>query len=593
MPLGERSGDKSESRYCGVETNFSHDMPQLLSNHICGAGFDFVVAQLMDPAYRPSLLQKEGGEYGALPFAGSDLVLSPSQWSSHVVGKVSSWIDLDAEDEILRLDSETTLKQEIAWASHLSLQACLLPAPKGKSCANYARCVNQILQSLNNMQLWLRIPLVKSDEDSTDSNSDQLIDSWEIWNSFRLLCEHHSRLSVALDVMSSLPSPNSLGRWFGESVRAAIVNTDSFLTNTRGYPCLSKRHQNLITGFFNHAVQVVISGKPVHNLPSGNTNLTASQSINNVDGDKRHPLRSYLDYIGYLYQKLDPIPEQERFELGYRDFLQSPLQPLMDNLEAQTYETFEKDTMKYIQYQRAVSKALLDRVPDKEASAITTVLMVVGAGRGPLVRASLQAAEETGRKLKVYAVEKNPNAVVTLHSLVKLEGWESVVTIISCDMRYWKAPEKADILVSELLGSFGDNELSPECLDGAQRFLKPDGISIPSSYTSFIQPVTASKLYNDVKSHKDVIHFETAYVVKFHSIAKLASPQPVFTFTHPNHSTEKSNNRYTKLQFEIPSDTGSAMVHGFAGYFDATLYKDVHLGIEPSTATPNMFSWSV
>lgn len=25
------------------------------------------------------------------------------------------------------------------------------------------------------------------------------------------------------------------------------------------------------------------------------------------------------------------------------------MQPLMDNLEAQTYETFEKDTMKYIQ----------------------------------------------------------------------------------------------------------------------------------------------------------------------------------------------------------------------------------------------------
>ena len=27
-------------------------------------------------------------------------------------------------------------------------------------------------------------------------------------------------------------------------------------------------------------------------------------------------------------------------------------------------------------------------------------------------------------------------------------------------------------MVSELLGSFGDNELSPECLDGAQSFLK-------------------------------------------------------------------------------------------------------------------------
>jgi len=34
------------------------------------------------------------------------------------------------------------------------------------------------------------------------------------------------------------------------------------------------------------------------------------------------------------------------------------------------------------------------------------------AGRGPLVRASLRAAKEARRKLKVYAVEKNPAAVV-------------------------------------------------------------------------------------------------------------------------------------------------------------------------------------
>ena len=39
-------------------------------------------------------------------------------------------------------------------------------------------------------------------------------------------------------------------------------------------------------------------------------------------------------------------------------------------------------------------------------------------------------------------------------------------------MRTIKLPEKIDILVSELLGSFGDNELSPECLDGAERVLK-------------------------------------------------------------------------------------------------------------------------
>ncbi|KAK2446129.1 protein arginine N-methyltransferase 1.5 [Trifolium repens] len=588
MPLGDRGGDKSEARFCGVETEFSDDMPHVITFNLSTGKFDFVVAPLTDPSYRPSLVQKNSLGSASPPFAGSDLVLSPSQWSSHVVGKISSWIDLDSEDETVRLDSETTLRQELAWASHLSLQACLLPAPKGTSCANYARCVNQILQDLSNMQLWLRISLVVPDDDSMDANTATPVDSWETWNSFRLLCEHHSQLSVALDILSTLPSANSLGRWFGESVRAAIVNTDSFLTNGRGYPCLSKRHQMLITRFFNHNIQIIISG----NSGTPKANVGANDFHNrSVADSQRHPLRLYLDYVGHLYQKMDPLPEQERFELGYRDYLQSPLQPLMDNLEARTYETFEKDAMKYIQYQRAVSKAMLDMIPDEEASTKTIVLMVVGAGRGPLVRASLQASEETGRKLKVYAVEKNPNAVVTLHALVKLEGWEDIVTIVSSDMRYWNAPEKADILVSELLGSFGDNELSPECLDGAQRFLKPDGISIPSSYTSFIQPVTASKLYNDVKAHKDVSHFETAYVVKIHNAARLAPSQSVFTFTHPKPVDRESNQRYKKLHFTIPNDTGSAMVHGFAGYFDAVLYKDVHLGIEPSTATPNMFSW--
>ncbi|KAG8058083.1 hypothetical protein GUJ93_ZPchr0002g25818 [Zizania palustris] len=529
MPLGQRAGDKSDSRYCGVEVlDFpsGEELPAVLSQSLSSA-FDFLLAPLVDPGYRPA-------PGAVLPVAASDLVLSPSQWSSHIVGKVSKWIDLDSEDEQLRLDSEVTLKQEIAWASHLSLQACVLPPPKRSSCANYARVVNHILQGLTNMQLWLRIPLEKSepmDEDhdkATDKNNmNDIIDSWEWWNSFRLLCEHSSQLCVALDISSTLPSMNSLGRWFGEPVRAAVLQTNAFLTNSRGYPCLSKRHQKLLTGFFNHSVQAIISGRSNHNVSQISEGVLSGDKNHTEDTAVRHALSPYLEYIAYIYQKMDPLPEQECFEINYRDFLQSPLQPLMDNLEAQTYETFEKDTVKYTQYQRAIAKALVDRVSDDEVSTTRMVLMVVGAGRGPLVRASLQAAEETGRKLKVYAVEKNPNAVITLHSLVKLEGWESLVTIISSDMRCWDAPEKADILVSELLGSFGDNELSPECLDGAQRFLKPDGISIPSSYTSFIEPITASKLHNDIKAHKDIAHFETAYVVKLHRVARLAPPQSV------------------------------------------------------------------
>lgn len=50
--------------------------------------------------------------------------------------------------------------------------------------------------------------------------------------------------------------------------------------------------------------------------------------------------------------------------------------------------------------------------------------------------------------------------------------WGDNVQLLFGDMRTLSIPEQVDILVSELLGSFGDNELSPECLDGAMRFLK-------------------------------------------------------------------------------------------------------------------------
>ena len=97
-------------------------------------------------------------------------------------------------------------------------------------------------------------------------------------------------------------------------------------------------------------------------------------------------------------------------------------------------------------------------------------------------------------------MEKNENAVITLRNRIITERW-SAVTLIASDMRNWqpKYEELCDILVSELLGSFGDNELSPECLDGAQKFLKEGGISIPCDYTSFIAPISSSRLWMGVR----------------------------------------------------------------------------------------------
>ena len=49
--------------------------------------------------------------------------------------------------------------------------------------------------------------------------------------------------------------------------------------------------------------------------------------------------RRQLQYLVYLASKLPKLDERARYESPYYDYLQAPLQPLMDNLESQTYET--------------------------------------------------------------------------------------------------------------------------------------------------------------------------------------------------------------------------------------------------------------
>jgi protein arginine N-methyltransferase 5 len=219
-------------------------------------------------------------------FAGSDLVLDSSKWTTCVVGKLSPWLDLDSPNEHVRLASEKAFKEEVAWASHLGVPAVLAPTPSSESaCANYAMLINQTVQSGSLVHFWIRIPLAApastaltsqgDDHESSGSSSAQTAsaaasDPWRIWNRLRLLCEQHPHVSVALEVtpdlpadftatLASTPSASSsmadspkptgsygvggLARWLGEPIKAAILPTGVFLTNRAGYPTLSAAHQ--------------------------------------------------------------------------------------------------------------------------------------------------------------------------------------------------------------------------------------------------------------------------------------------------------------------------------------------------------------
>ncbi|XP_064466577.1 protein arginine N-methyltransferase 5-like isoform X2 [Ornithodoros turicata] len=567
---------------CGVDLHFVHDISESLLA-AGNSGFKFVAADISHPRYRQEFLNSDS-TLQTKPFARSDLVLPSQDWSSLVILKLSRSINVDSPIEITRRTSEKILHRELGYAAHLGVPAIMLQL-RSVQCINLARMLHNYILAATAYQMmfqaWVLVPMespvdachryyASTDEmcHNEDDDGTPRDDPWEWWNTFRNLCGTEKRLGVALRMSADLPSESSLRRWLGEPVRCVVIPTSLFMTNKKGYPVLSKAHQTVIHRFFKMSAQIIVQGSCHHDH-----------------------MKHYYQYIDHLYgsQPLDdPLAE---FSKGFEDYLQIPLQPLMDNLESSTYEIFEKDPVKYTEYQRAMYLALMDKGKqvgtDKEI-----ILMVVGAGRGPLVRAALNASESAGQKVKVYAVEKNPNAVVTLLNQ-KRESWQERVTVVSCDMREFSPPEKADILVSELLGSFGDNELSPECLDGAQRFLKEDGVSIPASYQSFLGPIQSHKLYSELAGMRErdkqpLTPFEMPYVVRLQNVAELAMPQSLFSFHHPNKDKVIDNSRYRSLKFHIKDN---CVLHGFAGYFDTVLYKDVTLSIYPNSHSPGMFSW--
>jgi protein arginine N-methyltransferase 5 len=365
------------------------------------------------------------------------------------------------------------------------------------------------------------------------------------------------------------------------------------------------------------------------------------------------------------FQNMPPIAPHEEYIAPYHDTLQSPLQPLADNMGNAVYETFEYDKKKYELYEEAVFRALRDMLGDdsldprhpldevvfkfdesvalngdyvvgetpeaistessvperspktvpnslsdsnKRTRAVTQIhLAVCGAGRGGLVDAILTAISRLclkgNEEFKITCVEKNKNAFRTLQFRLKNDPkWSSVsantlvISLVNGDMRQWTPETPIDILVSELLGSLGDNEASPECLDGVIHHLNPvRGISIPHNYYSAIEPISSHKLWMNAR---EMGKFENVLVAQLQTIFRpipISGQLTMFAFDHQRISDTSSmiggdgrTNRSISLSWTMEIDT---TIHGFAGYFHSDLYGGVTMSTNPPTQTPGMVSW--
>jgi len=291
-------------------------------------------------------------------------------------------------------------------------------------------------------------------------------------------------------------------------------------------------------------------------------------------------LVTYKNYILNVYQDAIASKALNIFRQRHIDTLQSPFQPLSVGLDANEYEFFESDKVKYKQYYDALVQAFNDF---KVKEYKTLNVLVVGAGRGPLIECAFKASKVININIKLTAIEKNKCAIISLQELAKKVPF----VVVNDDIRTWVSTLSFDVILSELLGSFGDNELSPECLNGAQRLLSQYGVFIPCKYSSYLQPVSCEKIWCCARNFKEHSPLEVPYVINIQSAHFFSDPKKAFEFVHPNNT---SNKRHNKLIFN--NEKCDIVIHGFVGYFDAILYKEYRTSTVPGMSTPEISTWN-
>ncbi|OAA57476.1 protein methyltransferase [Niveomyces insectorum RCEF 264] len=618
-----------------------------------------------------------------------DTTLFPGFCTSALIAYSSPWIDLYSSDPLVANLSRQVLNLEVAYASFCGVRGIIVPGPRadadGKRVAQYGRAIREALQVAGRVSLVVHLPMYREPglEEKTEttlsgpdayaatdkaaaSEEIDIYSCWDTWHSIRSICDYSPRLSVAIRMPRRLPEVELQTRWFAEPLHYLTFSASIFQQNRAGYPTLSRHHQELIHRYmrlknapwflltdtgpdaadlaavdveFNSSGPSSSSSSPSFaplNNSSTDFPTPAEAARNPAFVDKAKPKKNaYLTYLKYVEREQQPYSALESSTLtSFQDWLQSPLQPLADNLESATYEVFEGDPVKYDQYEMAIAAAMADwKTLNKPTSAIPRngggggdhavpelVVTVAGAGRGPLVTRVLRASQATGVPIQLWALEKNQNAYVYLLRMNKLV-WDSKVHLVKTDMRGWAGPiaegyegrskpvvTKVDILVSELLGSFGDNELSPECIDGVQQHLAwPHGISIPQSYTAHLSPISYPRVHAELCSRADSDDhaFETPWVVHLYAIDFVCQTVPghprfqrAWAFEHPvrlpfveawaaRHGSKpvqtdgcgamalaagrnEHNTRHCHLTFVCRP---RGVVHGLAGYFESVLYQ--------------------
>lgn len=234
------------------------------------------------------------------------------------------------------------------------------------------------------------------------------------------------------------------------------------------------------------------------------------------------------------------------------------------------------------------------------------VVLDIGTGSGILAA----TAALVGAK-KVFAVELTSIGLLA-EEVFAANGLSDRVKMLRGHSTEIELPERADILVSEIIGNDPLSEgILSVTADAIERHLKPGARIIPSRLDIFAQPyaIPDGWLEKQVFTSSSVTKWKKLYGIEFGPLAAACADQ-----SHASHINSFETRDWLKLSdpvllksidFEkgkIPaanavfsSNTAVALqdgaINGILVYFSAQLSPNIELNISPDLATPQN-SWS-
>jgi type I protein arginine methyltransferase len=208
------------------------------------------------------------------------------------------------------------------------------------------------------------------------------------------------------------------------------------------------------------------------------------------------------------------------------------------------------------------------------------VVVDLGAGLGLLTLMALRAGAS-----RVYAIEK-ADSIELAKAVIEANGFSDRVVFLHANSKEVELPEKADVLVSETLGSFGvDENTLAFTADARDRFLKPGGRMVPEAIRPWLAPVESPEDHARVAFWRDVDGFDYSpalrevqgrmRLVTFAAEQLLAAPQCLADIDLHQVDADVLTRRF------LFSLERAGTIHGLAGWFEV----DLCAGITVSTAT--------